>query len=293
MNLAGNSGLDQGSDVPEEERQALMEIFHSTRGGTKWHIKTHWGQNNESVSKWYKVGVLSSHVHSIVMSSNGMDGRLPSAIGKLTHLRMIELATMPDLRGPIPKSLCDLISLRRLCICRCSLSGRIPDEIGSLIHLEELQFFGNNFVGMVPPSVGNLVNLKLLSLGEYTGGNDFTAAPLPSCLASLVQLEALFMAGCNVTGSLPSWLCELKELRQLDLQRNRLSGEIPADIGKLENLLYLNLKDNPQLGGLLPVIALCQLKKLNRLSLVQCNFEQPLEAQHILQQNLSKCKIWI
>ena len=83
------------------------------------------------------------------------------------------------------------------------------------------------------------------------------------------------------------------ELRQLDLQRNQLSGEIPAVIGNLENLLYLNLKDNPQLGGVLPISALCQLKKLNRLSLVQCNFEQSEEAQLILQQNLSKCKIWI
>ena len=108
-----------------------------------------------------------------------------------------------------------------------------------------------------------------------------------------MKLEALFMANCNVIGSLPSWLSELKELRQLDLQRNRLSGELPVEIGALENLLYLNLKDNPTLGGLLPVTALCRLRKLNRLSLVQCNFEQVEEAQQILQQNLSKCKIWI
>lgn len=42
-----------------------------------------------------QVGVLSSHVHSLVMSSNGMDGRIPAAVADLTHLRMIELATMP------------------------------------------------------------------------------------------------------------------------------------------------------------------------------------------------------
>lgn len=42
-----------------------------------------------------QVGVLTSHVHSIVMSSNGMEGRIPASIAQLTFLRMIELATMP------------------------------------------------------------------------------------------------------------------------------------------------------------------------------------------------------
>ena len=49
----------------------------------------------EPVSRWYKVGALGSHVHSIVMSSNNMNGKLPSSISNLTQLRMIELATMP------------------------------------------------------------------------------------------------------------------------------------------------------------------------------------------------------
>jgi protein-serine/threonine kinase len=114
-----------------------------------------------------------------------------------------------DLQGPIPKQLCNLASLRRLCICRCSLSGRIPEEIGQLVYLEELQLFGNKLSGSIPVSLGKLTNLKLLSLGEYTGGNEFDAAPLPQCLASLCKLEALFMANCNITGPIPSWLCEL------------------------------------------------------------------------------------
>ena len=50
---------------------------------------------NVPVAKWYKVGVLGSRVHSIVMSSNNMVGSLPPEIGQLSQLRMIELATMP------------------------------------------------------------------------------------------------------------------------------------------------------------------------------------------------------
>jgi len=113
---------------------------------------------------------------------------------------MIELATMPGLRGTIPSELCSITSVKRLCICRCNLSGSIPDEIGEMIELEELQLFGNQLSGFIPPSIGKLTKLKLLSFGEYTGGNSFTCGPLPTCIKSLINLEALFMANCNITG---------------------------------------------------------------------------------------------
>lgn len=54
---------------------------------------------------------------------------------------------MPGLRGQIPLGLCQLVNLRRLCICRCGLSGSIPAEISQLSCLEELQLFGNNLTG--------------------------------------------------------------------------------------------------------------------------------------------------
>jgi hypothetical protein len=48
-----------------------------------------------------------------------------------------------------------------------------------------------------------------MSIASLTGGNDFTPRPLPSCFASLRNLEALFMANCHVRGPLPSWIGEL------------------------------------------------------------------------------------
>jgi hypothetical protein len=93
VNLAGNPRLLHGEDVPLFEKEALMDLFAATKG-SRWSTKTHWC-STQHVAKWYKVGVLTSHVHSIVMSSNGMEGRLPPSISRLTHLRMIELATMP------------------------------------------------------------------------------------------------------------------------------------------------------------------------------------------------------
>lgn len=274
------------------------------------------------------------------MSSNNMNGYLPPQISRLQYLRMIELATMPCkcidivsfvvfvlispcaifvctvLTGPIPRELCQLTTLRRLCICRCGLSGPIPDEIGLLIGLEELQLFGNKLSGRVPTSLGNLVNLKLLSLGEYTGGNDFTPSSLPPCIERLKRLEALFLADCNIKGPLPVWIGQLKgsnppclrffacsgdscisclflELRQLDLQRNNFTGSLPVSVGSLTNLLYLNIKDNPGFGGKLPILELAGLSRLNRLSMVHCSFDDREQALTTLRVALPRCKIWL
>lgn len=83
------------------------------------------------------------------------------------------------------------------------------------------------------------------------------------------------------------------ELRQLDLQRNQLSGAVPPSIGRLQNLLYLNIKDNQSLSGRLPLTQLLSLNKLNRLSLVHCNFVDTDYAVEALKQHLPRCKVWI
>jgi Leucine-rich repeat (LRR) protein len=151
---------------------------------------------------------------------------------------------------------------------------------------------GNNLTGSIPTSISKLTSLRLLSLGEYTGGNAFTAGPLPEAFASLISLEALFMANCNLRGQLPSWIGRMKELRQLDLQHNELGGVIPTSISQCSNLLYLNLKDNGGLCGILPIQSFARLRKLNRLSLVNCNFNNTDEANQELQQLLPRCKVW-
>ena len=60
INLAGNSGLEYGDDVPESERSALVDLYRSTKGPTAWVKRTHWN-TEQPVCHWYKVGVLGSH----------------------------------------------------------------------------------------------------------------------------------------------------------------------------------------------------------------------------------------
>ena len=152
--------------------------------------------------------------------------------------------------------------------------------------------FGNKLCGKLPESFGNLTNLKLLSLGEYTGGNNFAPGPLAPCIRQLKSLEALFVSSCHVTGPVPEWIGELTALRQLDLQHNDLSGVLPESLGCLTNLLYLNFKDNTRLGGVLPVQTLGKLRRLNRLSFVNTDILNCPTLLRALQKALPRCKIW-
>lgn len=152
--------------------------------------------------------------------------------------------------------------------------------------------FGNKLSGKIPDSFGNLSNLKLLSLGEYTGGNNFVPGPLAPCIRRLKSLEALFVSSCHVTGAVPTWIGELTALRQLDLQHNDLSGVLPESLGHLTNLLYLNFKDNIRLGGVLPVLTLGKLRRLNRLSFVNTDVMSCPALLRALQKALPRCKIW-
>jgi len=54
VNLAGNPLLYHGKEVPEWERQALVQLYRSTNGD-RWSTRTNWCSNDQPVSKWYKV----------------------------------------------------------------------------------------------------------------------------------------------------------------------------------------------------------------------------------------------
>lgn len=60
VNLAGNPLLHHGDDVPAQEKQALMDLYSSTRG-SGWSTKTFWC-TNQPVAKWYKVMFRFSHI---------------------------------------------------------------------------------------------------------------------------------------------------------------------------------------------------------------------------------------
>lgn len=100
----------QSYDVPEEEREALMEFYHAT-GGDNWKYNDGWG-SDLPVSQWYGIETNSSsvpgsrlsqsHVTGILLANNNLSGSFPQCLSKLTKLSTLAIQDN-NLRGEFPE----------------------------------------------------------------------------------------------------------------------------------------------------------------------------------------------
>ncbi|KAH9558758.1 hypothetical protein CY35_06G023800 [Sphagnum magellanicum] len=247
---------------------------------------------------------------------NGLDlqGQLSPAIGNLTSLTYLSITGNKGLTGPIPSTIGQLVDLVVLDLHDNNFTGPIPD-ISALLHLHELNLSSNSLIGTVE-NVFNLSQSYLflldLSSNQLSGGlhlalqfgdsifgnleqlnvsrnqlngslDDFftyiftnspgnTIAPYVSSidlsynqfsgnLAGLngsgafetaVSLEVLLISNNELSGELPD-LSSFPELKTLDLSFNQLNGSLPPSIWSIANLNVLDLSEN-NFSNNLPII---------------------------------------
>jgi hypothetical protein len=237
------------------------------------------------------LGQLGATLQTLVLRENGHVGPIPSQLGNLTRLRVLDLHKN-NLNGTIPVSLGRVTGLRSLDLSgnkltgsipgftfpdlnildlsQNLLTGSIPPTLGACHSLIKIDFSRNRLIGPIPDSIDGLKNLMLmdLSYNRLTG-------PLP--ISGLVSLQALIMKGnpmapdaipsdgfdgmkglmilvlsnMNLNGPIPESLGRLTNLRVLHLDGNNFNGSIPANFRDLKNLSELRLDDN-QLRGPIP-----------------------------------------
>jgi hypothetical protein len=131
----------------------------------------------------------------------------------LTHINELYLrhCIIPE-EHPGYADLKELINLRTLSICNCSLNN-LSLEFGELNKLETLSLSFNNFTNM------------------------------PQCISKLENLKILAMA-YNSLSKIPDF--NLKNLNSLNLEHNSIKY-IPENFKYLENLKELNLNSNPSI----------------------------------------------
>ena len=185
----------------------------------------------------------------MALSRNGLKGRLPPELGKLTALQALYVVDN-ELSGRIPPELGRLSQLQVLSLGDNELSGSIPAELGRLQNLTVLNLGVNRLSGPIPAALGNLVNLERLVLehNSLRGG-------IPRELGALHRLQKLKLEGNNLSGALPGELGRLSRLEWLMLAGNRLTGKVPNSLGNLKNLTRLELGGGNRLTGCLPVVA--------------------------------------
>ncbi|KAL0925081.1 hypothetical protein M5K25_003390 [Dendrobium thyrsiflorum] len=212
---------------------------------------------------------MPSNLTHLVISANSFTGDIPTAIGRLPAIKLINLSynlfnsTIPASMGNLwtletlmlgqnpfsPRHILpefgNLTSLTFLWMSNMSLFGEIPKSFGKLVNLELLDLAMNSLVGDIPASVWMIKPLKYLYL--YI---NLLAGEISRTVAAdgLVEID---LSANRLTGSIPEAFGEMQNLTILFLYYNNLSGEIPASIGRLPNLYDMRLFNN-NLEGVLP-----------------------------------------
>jgi hypothetical protein len=121
--------------------------------------------NNSQTSFFVTIAVLD-------VSNSGIQGLLPTSIGNLSNLLILNLQGN-HFTGSIPPNYGNLTSLIQLDLSDNKLTGPIPPELGKLTILESLSLNGNQLNGTIPISsndaswgINNLTELVSLQLQE-------------------------------------------------------------------------------------------------------------------------------
>ncbi|XP_039167199.1 disease resistance protein RPV1-like [Eucalyptus grandis] len=215
--------------------------------------------------------IMPPNLEVLRISSWGLKGRLPSAIGSLPNLRI-------------------------LCLTGTCIS-EVPETINLLPCLQTLELMGCDEIQELPTLPTSLKNLKVSS-------NSLWVVPDLSNLTNLVELYLSDDSGKRQGGKIYTsdlgWIRKLSKLNQLTLRL--LNVPAPSELTSLSQLLELDLSNmdfrpltrlppsllNLGLRDLNSTISLSsKLENLSRLNLFQCRVQE-IQLNGLILQNLSR-----
>ena len=281
--LQGIEEVTAGPYCSETDMETLERV-HETSGGANWTSADGWFKT-PVLEEWY--GVTTDSIGRVValdLADNGLEGRLPSSLGRLAALTILRVGGNA-LSGRLPRSLAhlDLAELHYAGTALCApadasfqtwLNGidsheGTGAECGRMTDRETLEALFETtggrrwrntdhwltdsplreWHGVDTDAYGRIVGLDL-------SGNGLSG-PVPPEVGNLTSLKRLELGGNDLSGSIPSDIGNLTSLTKLDLRVNDLSGPIPPEIGNLVQLRELDLPGNdltdpipPEIGNL-------------------------------------------
>jgi Leucine-rich repeat (LRR) protein len=202
------------------------------------------------------------------ISSNNLDGSLPSQLFQVPTLRILDLhqnrfgGQLPTIDG---EAVIDYVNLKSN-----QLVGSIPHSWANLKQLTHLDLSFNDMGGVIPATFPALTQLSFLYLTDYEIRHRDQVTKkfdksFPSVLESMISLRELGLHNTRLTGSIPTWIGLLTNLRVLAIDDNALSGTIPTEMGNLSLMRFLLMEKN-NLDGTIPT-EFGQMKKLQALLL--------------------------
>ena len=213
------------------ECQALVAIYNST-DGDNWANTDDWLATDTSPCDWYGVDCDNGHVTELNFVFNGLKGDIPSEIGNLTNLTILDLAY--NQVSSLPPEIGNLTQLTKLHLSNNQLSS-LPSEIENLTKLTSLSL-SNNPLSSLPSEIFEFTNLIAL---DYRNNK---LSSLPPDIFNLTDLTSLNLSG-NQLSSLSSEIGNFTKLTSLNLDNNKLNS-LPLEIFNLTSLTELRLSDN-------------------------------------------------
>ena len=217
--------------VPDAQRDRLMALYNAL-DGPNWTKGTNWNTDAE-LGTWEGVTVTDEAITGLSLSGFGLKGQLPPQIGELTALKTLNLGSNPNLTGPLPAELGNLVNLTALMAVTTGLEGPLPAEMGNLNKLTNLQLNNNQISGTIPKEWGGMTALN--NFGMF---NTKISGPIPSEIFTGWKNLATFLMNDNpnLTGSLPEGLGNMTTTQtrfNIHLHECNFTGGIPASWGNL------------------------------------------------------------
>ncbi|KAL2936330.1 Protein TOO MANY MOUTHS [Bienertia sinuspersici] len=190
------------------------------------------------------LGRLGPSLQTLVLRENGHVGPIPSELGNLTKLRVLDLSNN-------------------------NLNGSIPMSLGHINGLRSLDLSGNRIMGQIPKF--SFPHLNVLDLNQ-----NLLSGPIPSSIGLSQPLIKMDLGRNRLSGPIPESIVGLKDLILMDLSFNRLTGPLPSSFKNLQSLQALILKGNLMMATKIPDNALDGMTNLVTLVLSDMKLQGPI-----------------
>ncbi|CAI0476011.1 unnamed protein product [Linum tenue] len=232
-----SSATNCNSSTSDRDLLLLSKAFSSVSG-----FNPSWFNSHNNSSNCSRPPPLTE----IKLPSRNLSGSVSwKYLRNFTHLQIIDLSSN-SLQGQLPSWLWTKPSLTEINLANNKLGGSIGFESPSN---------GTSFRRLPPPP--SSIKVLNLSSNRFTNSLKLSGFPnletldlsrnaigyLPLGLPNLTKLQILDVSGCGISGDIRA-ISGLRSLRYLDVSNNSLNGTFPSDFPPLAGLKLLNISLN-------------------------------------------------